>query len=176
MTTAKAQQAGISLSIDKTKMFMTKVELEEIKLVGLALKTKTTNVDDQSSIDCGNLWQKFENENYAQIIPGKLTDEILAVYHQYEGDHSKPFSYFVGCKVKAGTEVPPGLETLTIAKGTYQKINAKGKMPDCVINAWKDVWVSEIPRSFKMDFEVYNEKSKDWSNAEVELYLSVKTD
>ena len=76
---------------------MTKVELEEIKLVGLSLKTKTTNVNDQSSIDCGNLWQKFENENYAQIIPGKLTDEILAVYHQYEGDHSKPFSYFVGC-------------------------------------------------------------------------------
>ena len=150
------------------------VELEEVKLVGLALKAKTTNMNGQSSIDCGNLWQEFEKGKYAEIIPNKLTDEILAVYHQYEGDHSKPFSYFVGCKVKAGTEVPPGLETLTIAKGTYQKINAKGKMPDCVINAWKDVWVSEIPRSFKMDFEVYNEKSKDWSNAEVELYLSVK--
>ena len=155
---------------------MDKVEMEETKLVGLALKGKTTNINEQSSIDCGNLWQEFGKGKYAEIIPNKLTDEILAVYHQYEGDHSKPFSYFVGCKVKAGTEVPPGLETSTIAKGTYQKINAKGKMPDCVINAWKDVWVSEIPRSFKMDFEVYNEKSKDWSNAEVELYLSVKTD
>ena len=150
------------------------VELEEVKLVGLALKAKTTNMNGQSSIDCGNLWQEFEKGKYAEIIPNKLTDEILAVYHQYEGDHTKPFSYFIGCKVKAGTEVPPGLETLTIAKGTYQKINAKGKMPDCVINAWKDVWVSEIPRSFRMDFEVYNEKSKDWSNAEVGLYLSVK--
>ena len=150
------------------------VELEETKLVGLALKEKTTNVNEQSSIDCGNLWQEFEKGKYAEMIPNKLSDEILAVYHQYEGDHTQPFSYFIGCKVKAGTEVPPGLETLTIAKGTYQKINAKGKMPDCVINAWKDVWVSEIPRSFKMDFEVYNEKSKDWSNAEVELYLSVK--
>ena len=55
---------------------------------------------------------------YAEIIPNKLTGEILAVYHQYEGDHTKPFSYFIGCKVKADTEVPPGLETLTIAKGT----------------------------------------------------------
>jgi predicted transcriptional regulator YdeE len=47
-------------------------------------------------------------------------------------------------------------------------------MPDCVINAWKDVWVSSIPRSYKMDFEVYDERSKDWNNAEVEVYLSVE--
>jgi predicted transcriptional regulator YdeE len=153
---------------------MNTVELEEAKLVGLALKAKTTNINEQSNIDCGNLWQEFEKGKYAEIIPNKLTDEILAVYHQYEGDHTKPFSYFIGCKVKAGTKVPPGLETLTIAKGTYQKIDAKGKMPDCVINAWKEVWFSDIPRSYKMDFEVYDERSKDWNNAEVEVYLSVE--
>ena len=26
----------------------------------------------------------------------------------------------------------------------------------------------------EMDFEVYDERSKDWSNATVELYLSIK--
>ena len=153
---------------------MTTIDLEEIKLVGLALKAKTTNINEQSGIDCGNLWQEFEKGKYAEIIPGKLSDEVLAVYHQYEGDHTKPFSYFIGCKVKAGTEPPAGLQTLTIAKGTYRKIDAKGKMPDCVANAWKEVWVSNIPRSYKMDFEVYDERSKDWSNAEVDVYLSVK--
>jgi predicted transcriptional regulator YdeE len=151
------------------------VELEETKLVGLALKEKTTNVNEQSSIDCGNLWQEFEKGKYAEMIPNKLTEEILAVYHQYEGDHTQPFSYFIGCKVKPGTEAPVGLETLTIAKGTYQKIDAKGKMPDCVANAWKEIWVSDIPRSYKMDFEVYDEKSKDWNDAEVEVYLSVES-
>src|SRR6476660_8176215 len=155
-------------------MFMNRVELEETKLVGLALKTKTSNINDQSSVDCGNLWQEFEKGNYAQIIPNRMTDEILAVYHQYEGDHTKSFSYFIGCKVKPDTEIPAGLETLTIAKGTYQKIDAKGKMPDCVINAWKEVWVFNIPRSYEMDFEVYDERSKDWNNAEVEVYLSVE--
>jgi predicted transcriptional regulator YdeE len=149
------------------------VELEETKLVGLALKSKTTNINGQSGIDCGNLWQEFEKGNYAQTIPNKLTDEILAVYHQYEGDHTRPFSYFIGCKVKADAEVPAGLDALTLTKGTYQKIYAKGKMPDCVVNAWKEVWASTIPRSYKMDFEVYDERSKDWSNAEVEVYLSI---
>ena len=153
---------------------MDTVELEEVKLVGLALKAKTTNINGQSNIDCGSLWQEFEKGKYTEIIPNKLNDEILAVYHQYEGDHTKPFSYFIGCRVKADAEAPPGLETLTIAPGTYQKIDAKGKMPDCVIDTWKDIWVSDIPRSYKMDFEVYDERSKDWSNAEVVVYLSIK--
>jgi len=154
---------------------MNPIELGEAKLIGLALKGKTTNINEQSSIDCGNLWQEFEKGKYAEKIPNKLTDEIFAVYHQYEGDYTEPFSYFIGCKVKADTEVPAGLETLTIAKGIYQKINAKGKMPDCVVNAWKEIWISNIPRSYKMDFEVYDERSKDWSNAEVEVYLSIES-
>jgi len=151
-----------------------KIELEEIKLVGISLKGKTNNINGQSSIDCGNLWQEFEKGNYEQLIPNKLTDEILAVYHQYEGDYTKPFSYFIGCKVKSDTPVPPGLDTLIIAHGTFHKIDAKGKMPDCIVNAWKEVWDSKIPRSYEMDFEVYDERSKDWSNATVELYLSIE--
>jgi len=154
---------------------ITTIELEETKLVGLSLKIKTTNADGQSNIDCGDLWQEFETEKYAELIPNKLTDEILAVYHQYDGDHTLPFSYFIGCKVQPDSiVVPPGLETLTIPKGTYQKIDAKGKMPDCVANAWKEIWVSAIPRSYIMDFEVYDERSKDWSNAEVDVYLSIE--
>jgi predicted transcriptional regulator YdeE len=153
---------------------MNTFELKETKLIGLALKEKTTNINGQSGIDCGNLWQEFEKGKCAEIILHKLTDEILAVYHQYEGDHTQPFSYFIGCKVRADAETPPGLEALTIAPGTFHKIVAKGKMPGCVINAWKEVWVSNIPRSYKMDFEVYDERSKDWSNAEVEIYLSVE--
>ena len=153
---------------------MNKIELEEIKLIGLALGTKTTNEMGQSNTDCGNLWQKFENENYANRIPDKLSDEILAVYHRYEGDHTQPFSYFIGCKVKAGTKVPEGMDSLIISKALYEKINANGKMPDCVANTWKGIWNSNMPRAYKADFEVYDEKSKDWSKAEVEIFISIK--
>lgn len=154
---------------------MNKIELEEIKLIGLSLKTKTNNENGRSSIDCGNLWQEFEKESYEDKIPDKLSDEILAVYHKYEGDNTKPFSYFIGCKVKTETEVPEGMDSLIIAKGMYQKFNAKGKMPDCVANAWKEIWSSNICRAYQADFEVYDERSKDWSNAaEVEIYLSIE--
>jgi predicted transcriptional regulator YdeE len=153
---------------------MNKMELGESRLIGLSLKNKTTNENGQSGIDCGNLWQKFEKGNYAEKIPGKLNNEILAVYHTYEGDHTGTFSYFIGYRVNNDTPVPKGLDTLIIPKGSYQKITAKGKMPDCVTNTWKQIWRSDIPRAFFTDFEIYGERSKDWNKAEVDIFLSIR--
>lgn len=152
---------------------MTKTEIEEFKLIGLALKTKTTNENGQSGIECGSLWQKFETGNYADKIPGKLSDEIFAVYHDYEGDHTKPFSYFIGCKVNTAAEVPPDMDSIIIPGGQYQKIIAKGIMPNCITDGWKKVWSSVVPRAYQMDFEVYDQRSKDWNDAEVDIYISI---
>lgn len=153
---------------------MDKIEIEGFKLVGLALTTKTTNESGQSAIDCGNLWQKFETESLAGKIPGKISDEIYAVYYNYEGDYTKPFSYFIGCKVKADAQVAPGMDSLEIAGGSYQKFVAEGIMPDCVANSWKEIWTTDIPRAYRADFEIYDERSKDWKDAEVEIFISVK--
>lgn len=148
-------------------------KLNTIHLVGIALKHKTTNKKGQSIKDCGELWTQFEKEEIASKIPNKLSDEVLAVYHDYEGDHTQPFSYFIGCKVEEGTEIPESLNGITIPSGNYKKITAKGKMPDCIGDAWREIWKSDIPRAYKADFEVYDERSQDWSDAEVDIYLSV---
>ena len=152
---------------------MDKIIIEEFKLIGIALLEKTTNENGQSYIDCGNLWGKFQSGNYASKIPNKLDDEVIAVYHQYEGDHTQPYSFFIGCKVQSEMEVPDSMETIKILKGNYQKIIAKGKFPDCIVNTWKEIWDSNISRTYQTDFEVYGEKSKDWNDAEVEIYISV---
>lgn len=151
---------------------MDNIKKSEFKLIGLKLDGKTINEGGQSNIDCGNLWQKFEKENFAQRIPDKLGDEIYAVYFDYEGDHTKPFSYFIGCKVKIDTHAPEGLVNLKIPAGTFTKVVAKGKISDCVTNSWKDIWNSKIERAYKYDFEIYDERSKDWNNAEVEIFVS----
>jgi predicted transcriptional regulator YdeE len=151
---------------------MDKIKKDEFKLFGLKLNKKTTNENGQSGIDCGNLWQKFETENYVERIQGKLSDEIYAVYYDYEGDHTKPFSYFIGCKVKMDTQNSPGLDSLIIAAGTYYKVIAKGTMPDCIANVWKKIWSTITDRAFQFDLEIYDERSKDWSNAEVEIFVS----
>ena len=151
---------------------MDKTKKSEFKLIGLKLDKKTTNEGGQSSIDCGNLWQKFETQNFEGRILDKLSNEIYAVYFDYEGDYTKPFSYFIGCKVKIGTDAPQGMDNLIIPAGSFTKVIAKGKMPDCVANSWKDIWSSKTDRAYKYDFEIYDERSKDWSNAEVEIFVS----
>lgn len=152
---------------------MSKTAIEAFKLIGLALKTKTTNENGQAGIDCGSLWQQFETGNYASLIPGKLSEEIFAVYHNYEGDHTKPYSYFIGCKVKNDAEAPEGMDALLIAGGNYEKLSAKGKMPDCIANAWKEIWNSSMSRAYEADFEVYDERSNNWNDAEVDIFISV---
>lgn len=153
---------------------MTKIYSEPFMLAGLSLKSKTTNSNGQSAVDCGNLWQKFESESISAIIPGKLSDAIYAVYHQYEGDHTQPFSYFIGCPVKPITRIPESLDIFTIPAGTYIKITTRGKMPDCIADAWRKIWNSSIPRSFRTDYELYDDRSKDRNDAEVDLFISVK--
>jgi predicted transcriptional regulator YdeE len=148
--------------------------MNEFKLIGLRLKGKTTNAGEQASIDCGNLWQTFESEKYRERIPGSTGNEIYAVYFEYEGDFTKPYSYFIGCKVDINTTVPAGLDSITIPTLRYKKIVTKGKMPDCVADAWREIWKMEIPRAYQFDFEIYDHRSHDWNDAEVDIYLSLK--
>lgn len=78
---------------------MGKISTKNFKLIGIKLGHKTTNENKQSSTDCGFLWQKFEKEKIFDLIPNKVSNEIYAVYFDYEKDETKPFSYFIGCKV-----------------------------------------------------------------------------
>ena len=151
---------------------MNKLKLDGFTLIGLNLNKKTINEGGQSGIDCGNLWQRFEQGQWAERIPEKLGNEIYAVYYEYEGDHTNPFLYFIGCKVKSGTEVPASMESLVIPQGYYRKVTAKGPMPGCMVNAWKDIWLSDMDRAYRFDFEIYDERSKDWNHAEVDIFLS----
>ena len=148
--------------------------IDEIKLIGLSLANKTTNLNGQSYTDCKNLWHQFENLKYADIIPEKLSDEIFGVYYGYEGDNTKPFNYFIGCKVNSFLTLPKGLQCFTIPGGLYHKIIVNGTMPECMFEAWKKIWVTPFKRTYLVDFEVYDERSKDWDNAEVDMYISVK--
>jgi predicted transcriptional regulator YdeE len=47
-------------------------------------------------------------------------------------------------------------------------------MPGCMVDKWREIWNSDIPRAYKFDFEIYDERSQDWSDAEVDIYLSVE--
>ncbi|QEC79647.1 GyrI-like domain-containing protein [Mucilaginibacter ginsenosidivorax] len=150
------------------------IEQEAIHLIGLSLKHQTINANGQSAIDCGNLWTRFEKGNYAHQVPDKINEAVFAVYHDYLGDYTQPYSYFIGCKVQPGTYVPSGLDSLIIPPGSYFHIPLKGKMPDMVADGWQKIWQSDLPRAYRPDFEVYDKRSENWERAEADIFLSVK--
>lgn len=154
---------------------MEKIKKKNFKLVGLKLENKTTNENGQAAVDCGNLWQRFEREKTFEVIPNKKNDAIYAVYFDYEKDETKPYSYFIGCEIDEQTEVPDNLCELLIPSQNYIKIPVQGVMTDCIANAWRNIWSTKMNRDFGFDFEIYDERSKDWSNAELDIFISVKS-
>ena len=111
-------------------------------------------------------------ESIASRIEDKFSDVIYAVYYNYSGDHNDPYHYFIGCQVPEATTVEDGLSILNVPAARYTRVTAKGKMPDCVATAWMKIWKSKMPRAYIADFEVYDERARDWENAEVDIFLS----
>ena len=47
-------------------------------------------------------------------------------------------------------------------------------MPDCMINAWGQIWNADIKRSYTADYEVYGSRSGDAEDAEVDIFIAVE--
>lgn len=147
--------------------------MEAFRLIGIALKKKTQNADGASAKDCGTLWQYFEQKQIIEHIPNKISEDIYAVYYDYESDETGLFSYFIGCKVDFYTENPKGLDELIIPKQKYQKFVAQGPMTQCITDAWQTIWTTPLNRKFGFDFEIYDERSKSWKQEEVDIFIAL---
>ena len=151
---------------------MNRIQFPDFTLAGLQLEQPTTNANGQSMKDCGQLWEKFTKGSVASKISERFSDTIYAVYFNYSGAHDDPYYYFIGYQVPEATVSSPGISILHVPGGKYKKITAKGKIPECITKAWMSIWNSKIPRAYITDFEVYDERSLDLENAEVDIYLS----
>lgn len=135
---------------------------------------RTTNENEQSRKDIGELWQKFSGTNIIEQIPNKESNDIYCIYTDYESDFTGPYTTILGCKVTSIENVPEGLISKTIPKAKFQRYTSTGKIPDCVLATWRHIWESPINRRYLADFDVYGENSQDLNNAVVDTYLSVK--
>lgn len=146
--------------------------IEQLYIIGMAIRT--TNENGQSGIDIPLLWHTFMTENIAAQIPNKVDNTVYSVYTDYELDHTKPYTTIFGCRVSSLNEIPQGLTGTTIEGGKYVVITAKGRLSDNIVfNEWQKIWNTDIPRTFKADFEVYGSKARNPADAEVDIFLSV---
>ncbi|MGB0887190.1 MAG: GyrI-like domain-containing protein [Vicingaceae bacterium] len=152
---------------------MEKTEKEAFKIIGI--KIRTTNKNEQAAKDIPALWNKFMTENYVEKIPNKIDSSILAIYTNYQGDHTEPYDTIIACKVSSLKNIPEGMVGQEFTKGNYMKFIAKGDLTQGVVyNAWVNIWKKDLERVHIADFEVYGENAQNPKDAEVNIFVSVK--
>jgi len=151
---------------------MVTTELEAFQIIGISIRT--TNANNQSLKDIGDLFQKFMTQHILEKIPNKLSNDIYCVYTDYESDFNGPYTTIVGCKVSSLTDIPTGLAGKTIPDSKYQVYTSTGKLSESLAKTWEGIWNSDLNRRYSADFDIYGEKARDYENAEVDSYVAIK--
>lgn len=153
---------------------MNKQSIKKFYVVGISIRT--INTDGKSAEDLEVLWGRFWNENISDKISNKTSQDVYAVYTNYESDFTEEYDTVIGYSVDSLDDIPAGFVGLTIEQAEYQKIISKGKMPEAVFNTWLEIWADlelNARRAYQYDFTVHGPKYFDGDQAEVETYLSV---
>lgn len=138
--------------------------------IGLELRTN----NEECSLTMPVHKDKFLRENIPSKIPNKINGSILALYTDYEGDYTKPYSWILGCEVSSLEQVPEGLVGKTIPESKYAVFTTRGKFPEGLIAAWQYIWRSNLHRSYTSDFEVYCSDFDPQHNPEVKVYIAIE--
>ena len=147
----------------------------EKTVIGIA--RRTSNADGRSVEDIPACWKDFLAQNGAAKIPDRAVPPVMyAVYSDYAGDWRGEFTYLIGCGVRRAGTIPEGMAVCRIPAQTYAVFHAKGQMPDEVLAVWSNVWLSDLPRAYTHDFEVFDKRFTNPKKREVDICVSVHPD
>lgn len=138
--------------------------VDSFTVTGLTVRTQNSDEFNEETAKLPKLWQQFYSSN-----PIKNT-AIFGVYSDYESDANGLYNVTVGT---TNDSQSAELNVVKINSGNYLVFQAKGPMPQAVIETWKRVWDyfakgNAHQRCFMTDFEAYS------NSDEVAIYIGVK--
>jgi len=140
----------------------------------IGISRRTSNADGRSVQDIPNAWATFLQQNAnARIRNRSMPPTMYAVYSDYAGDWKGEYSYLIGCGVTRAGSIPDGMEVRKIPAQTCAVFTAAGKMPDQVTATWAEIWLSDLPRKYTYDFEVYDQRFVHPTRKVVEICVAV---
>jgi predicted transcriptional regulator YdeE len=156
------------------------VEQPEFSVIGIQARTSNAKeVKGGGAIP--KQWDRFFKEGIADKIPNKVDSTIYAVYTNYASDYTGEYDFIVGMKVSSVPAVPPGMVVKKVPQGKYAVVaSAKGPVAQVVPQAWQRVYTLDDDkqlggaRAYKADFEVYDQRSQNPHESQVDLYIGLK--
>ena len=148
-----------------------KTRLDDFKVIGISARV---DMDTAAEL-IGGLWQRWFSEGLQGKIANKVSDDVFNIYTDYQGDHTEPYTCFLGCRVNAFSDVPEGMEARELSGGNYAVFDLHGKLPDVVVETWQTIYgLDGIERRFGVDFDVYGEEAGNPEDARLKTYVSIR--
>jgi predicted transcriptional regulator YdeE len=156
------------------------VEQPEFSVIGIQVRTSNAKeVTGGGAIP--KQWERFFKEGIANKIPNKVDSTIYAAYTNYASDYNGEYDFIIGMKVSSVSDVPPGMVAKKVPKGRYAIVtSAKGPVAQVVPQAWQRVYSLDDnkqlggARAYKADFELYDQRSQNPQDSQVDLYVGLK--
>lgn len=142
------------------------------KKLFIGLELRTNNQEAPKTIAAH--WGRFYKENILAQIPHQINGNVLALYTDYEGDYTKPYSCIIGCEVSSLEDVPVGLVGKEIPASRYAVYTSQGSFPQGLVDVWQTIWKSNMHRSYTTDFELYAADFNPVSNPTVKVYIAIE--
>lgn len=152
---------------------MEHVKIKPFNVIGISVRT--TNENNKAAKDLTDLWNEFFSAHVLEAIPNKVDHTVYCIYTEYERDHTRPYTAILGCKVTTLATIPDHMVGKSFDGGNYIKLSARGNlMNDLIINKWLEIWKMDLNRAFTADFEVFDKKSQNPADAEIDFLIAVK--
>jgi predicted transcriptional regulator YdeE len=149
--------------------------VQKPSMVIVGIECRTSNAPDAATVDIPQLWGRFMGEDIFNKIPNKTSNEVIALYCDYEGDYTQPYKLVIGCPVNSLDDVPEGMVAKNVPTGSYAIFRAIGEHPESVIRTWGHIWQqTDLKRTYTGDYEVYGEKFMMGSPKEVEIVIAIQ--
>jgi predicted transcriptional regulator YdeE len=145
-------------------------------------QVRTNNASEMNGHgEIGKLWQRYFQENLSAQIPNRTDNELIVVYSDYASDEKGDYNYLLGARVLSVDHLPAGMTFKKIAPGPYAVLTtAQGPLVDVLQSEWKKIWTMQPAelggkRAFLTDYEVYDARSANPQQAQVEIHIGLQT-
>jgi predicted transcriptional regulator YdeE len=156
------------------------VEQKEFSVIGIEARTNNSKEMTGTGI-IPKQWDRFFKEDIPAKIPNKVDSNFVAVYSNYESDNTGDYDYLIGTKVSDASVIPAGMVAKRVPPGKYAVfITAAGPVGKVVSEKWQEILDLEGKsrlggtRAYKADFEIYDQRSRDPQNSQVDVHIGLK--
>jgi predicted transcriptional regulator YdeE len=148
-------------------------------VVGVTARTRNAaEMNGKGKI--GKVWETMLQQNLAAKIPNKLGVDLIAIYTDYETDHTGHYTYLLGVPVSSTEHLRPDLTIKHVPAGRYAVFcSERGPITQVVPEIWRRIWAMSPTqlggrRAFQADYEVHDQRAADPENAQVEVHIGLR--